>query len=293
MKQLKPFLKWAGGKRQLLPEIRARLPKVAYDVYVEPFVGGGAVFIDRLSDDHFKADTIINDVNSDLVACYEAIKSAAEDLIEKLTNLQCRYDSAASKSEADKQAFYYAIRDQFNQRNLDPVTQSALLICLNRTGFNGLYRVNKSGGFNVPIGRYKNPRICNAENIRHLSRAFQKTIILNGDFQSTLGHVRGRGLFYFDPPYKPLSTSSSFNAYAKSSFNDAAQIRLADFCRELDAAGHLWLLSNSDVRTGNDPSEFFDDLYAGFNIQRVLADRMINSDKTKRGAITELLISNF
>lgn len=292
MHKLKPFVKWAGGKRQLLPDIRARLPRDMPATYVEPFIGGGAVLIDRLSDENFQARTIINDMNADLVGCYKSIKSASEPLIEKLSELQTGYDKAA-QTETGKSAFYYDIREAFNRRDSDELTQAAFLICLNRTGFNGLYRVNKSGGYNVPIGRYKNPKICDADNIRNLSVAMQTTEILNVDFETTLDGLDAPAFFYFDPPYKPLSSSSSFNAYAKSGFNDEAQVRLAKFCRKLDGLGHKWLLSNSDVKTGDNPSEFFDDLYKGFNIKRVLAGRAINSNKDKRGAIKELLISNY
>lgn len=292
MSGLKPFVKWAGGKRQLLSEIRARLPKGRITNYVEPFVGGGAVLIDRLADRSFKARAVINDVNADLVGCYRAIKSEPKALINKLQKLEAGYNKA-STSEASKAEFYYDIRDLFNKRSKGPLEQAALLICLNRTCFNGLYRVNKSGGFNVPIGRYKNPKICDADNIRNLSKAFANTEILNEDFEATLEHINDTAFFYFDPPYKPLNTSSNFNSYAKSGFDDEAQARLAEFCRRLDGLGHKWLLSNSDVKTGENPSDFFDDLYKGFNINRVLAGRAINSNKDKRGSVTELLISNY
>ena len=292
MNSLKPFLKWAGGKRQLLPEIKARLPRAKFETYVEPFIGGGAVFIDRLSGGEPDRTTIINDVNSDLIACYKTIKNHPKDLVDALADLQSNYDKAA-ESQTGKSEFYYKLRDDFNKRTASDILQSARLICLNKTGFNGLYRVNKAGAFNVPLGRYKNPKICDAQNIEALSKAFRDLIILNTDFEKTVDHVVGSAFFYFDPPYKPLSSSSSFNAYAKSGFNDEAQIRLAKFCHHLDEMGHKWLLSNSDVNTGDNPSGFFDNLYKGFNIQRVFASRAINSNRDKRGAIPELLISNY
>jgi DNA adenine methylase len=163
---------------------------------------------------------------------------------------------------------------------------------LNKTCFNGLYRVNRSGGFNVPIGSYKNPKICDTDNLRLAAKAFEDTIILNGDYAETLRYANSETLFYLDPPYKPISATSSFNAYAKASFDDQEQVRLSEFCRELTKRETAWILSNSDVNTEDNPDKFFDELYDGFDIQRVKASRVINSVSAKRGRLNELLISN-
>ena len=164
---------------------------------------------------------------------------------------------------------------------------------MNRTCFNGLYRVNSKKEFNVPFGRYSNPKICDAENIEAVSALLQNVIILNGDYQETLQHAEKNSFFYFDPPYKPLNKTSSFNAYAAEVFNDEQQERLAGFCRKIDAEGHQWLLSNSDMKNENEDDHYFDNLYSGFNIKRVKAKRMINSNSLKRGAIDEVLIKNY
>jgi len=167
-----------------------------------------------------------------------------------------------------------------------------LFIFLNRTCFNGLYRVNRKNEYNVPMGSYKRPTICDKENILAVSQTLQKVEILCGDYEETLNHADNNTLFYFDPPYKPLSETSSFNSYAKDEFNDAEQIRLRDFCHKLDALNHTWILSNSDVKGKDENDNFFDDLYSNFNIQRVDAIRSINANPEKRGVLKELLITN-
>jgi DNA adenine methylase len=181
----------------------------------------------------------------------------------------------------------------FNSRSTNTTTQAALFIFLNRTCFNGLFRVNRSNGFNVPIGSYKKPMICDADNIHSVSDVLQRVEILTGDYQDTLNYAERPALFYFDPPYKPLSQTSSFNSYAKDEFGDAEQIRLRDFCKTLDTLGHKWLLSNSDVKGKDMTDTFFDDIYSEFNINRVMARRNINAKAEKRGKLTELLITNY
>ena len=188
--------------------------------------------------------------------------------------------------------YYYQKRELYNSRKESQIGQAALFIFLNRTCFNGLYRVNSKNKYNVPMGRYKMPKICDKENILAVSEALQKVEILSGDFEQTLEHADKNSLFYFDPPYKPLSETSSFNSYAKDEFNDSEQIRLKEFCNKLDILNHSWILSNSDVKGKDENDNFFDDLYSDFNIKRVEAKRSINANSEKRGKLTELLITN-
>lgn len=234
---------------------------------------------------------IINDINTDLINCYKIIKNDVENLIFILNKWQNEY-YALSQQEEEKKKYYYQKRKQFNQRNTTPLEQSALFILLNRTCFNGLYRVNRKNEFNVPQGSYKKPQICNAENLRKVSKVLQRVEILNGDFSATYDKADEKTFFYLDPPYKPLSESSNFNAYAKYDLNDAEQIRLKEFCDKLESSGYKWILSNSDVKGKDSNNDFFDDLYSDFQINRVFARRSINSKGNKRGQLTELLITN-
>lgn len=290
----KPFLKWAGGKTQLISQIAKELPEVVLQepfVYVEPFVGGGAMLFWMLEQFPNMKGAVINDINTDLINCYKSIKNQVENLIATLNDFEQQYLAFPVQSEHRKE-FYYSQRTLFNSRSSDLIEQSALFIFLNRTCFNGLYRVNKKNEFNVPQGSYKNPQICNADNLRAVSRLLEKVSILNGDFEDTLAEVGEKTFFYFDPPYKPLDATSSFNNYTQIDFDDKEQIRLKEFCEKLDRLGHKWLLSNSDLKGKNPLDNFFDDLYADFNIFRVKARRSINSNPKKRGELTELLIKN-
>ncbi len=291
----KPFVKWAGGKSQLLTEINNALPasiKKTEFTYIEPFIGGGAVLFWILQKYPNIKKAVINDINSDLINAYKTIKDNVEGLILILEKWEKEYHLLVEKPDVKKN-YYYSKRNLFNSRKSDKNTQSALFIFLNRTCFNGLYRVNKKNEFNVPIGSYKKPMICDKDNLRVVSHLLQKVIILNGDFEQTLKYAENTTLFYFDPPYKPLSETSSFNSYAKDEFDDKEQIRLARFCKKIDLLGYNWILSNSDVKGKNPNDNFFDDLYSQFNIRRVLARRNINSNPYKRGKLTELLITNF
>lgn len=196
-------------------------------------------------------------------------------------------------NEEKKKEYYYTKRGVFNQRKSTKNEQSALFIFLNKTCFNGLFRVNRKNEFNVPIGSYKKPLICDKNNLLIVSKLLQKVEFLNVDFEETLNFADENSLFYFDPPYKPLSETSSFNSYAKDEFNDNEQIRLAEFCKKLNALDYDWILSNSDVKGKVLKDNFFDDLYKNFNINRVLAKRSINANVNKRGYLTELLITNY
>ena len=290
----KPFLKWAGGKTQLINDIEKALPKdISKDkfTYIEPFVGSGAVLFWMLNNFPNLQKAVINDINEDLINTYKTIASKPKELISILQTLQNDFHKLEGKDE-EKKEYYYSKRELYNKRKEEQSGQAALFIFLNRTCFNGLYRVNRKNEFNVPMGSYKKPTICDKENILAVSQALQKVEILCGDFEETLNYAENKTLFYFDPPYKPLSETSSFNSYAKDEFNDAEQIRLRDFCRKLDALGYTWILSNSDVKGKDENDNFFDDLYSNFNIQRVDARRSINANPEKRGALKELLITN-
>ena len=291
--QVKPILKWAGGKSQLTSTIDARIPNKFRDgnfTYVEPFVGGGAMFF-WLQNNYKIKNAVINDVNSDLVSCYKIVQKRVEALIEVLASYQEEYQRISPDTESKKE-FYYSIREEFNSHSKDKIERAAQLIFLNKTCFNGLYRVNRKGEYNVPIGSYKNPKICDPENLRLAAKALEGVTILNGDYSETLLYANSEALFYLDPPYKPISATSSFNAYAKGSFDDAEQIRLFEFCRDLNDKQCTWILSNSDVKTEENPDEFFDELYDGYDVRRVSATRAINSNSAKRGKLNELLISN-
>jgi DNA adenine methylase len=278
-KKAKPFVKWAGGKAQLLSEIDDAIPvhiKQTEFTYIEPFVGGGAVLFYILQKYSNIEQAVINDINTDLTNSYQTIKENVEQLISVLKEWEKEYHSLKDKLEERKE-YYYSKRTLFNSKKSDKITQTALFIFLNRTCFNGLYRVNRKNEFNVPIGSYKKPMICDEGNLRAVNKVLQKVIILNGDFEETLEYANNNTLFYFDPPYKPLSDTSSFNSYAKDEFDDKEQIRLAKFCEKIDTLGHQWILSNSDVKGKNPNDNFFDELYSKFNIRRVLARRNINS----------------
>ncbi len=293
-KTAKPFLKWAGGKSQLVSEIKRTFPNQfnkSQFTYIEPFVGSGAVLFWMLNSFQNLKKAVINDINADLINTYKTIASTPKELISILEILQNEYHVLDGKDDKKKEYFYQK-RTQYNARKSTQTVHSALFIFLNRTCFNGLYRVNRKNEFNVPMGSYKKPTICDKENILAVSEALKKVEILCGDFEQTLPYATDNTLFYFDPPYKPLSETSSFNSYSKDEFNDNEQIRLRDFCKKLDTLDHTWILSNSDVKGKNKNDNFFDDLYADFNIQRVDAKRSINANPEKRGALKELLITN-
>lgn len=291
----RPFLKWAGGKTQLLNTIETSIPASIKNepfTFIEPFVGSGAVLFWMLSNFPKLKKAVINDINSDLINTYNVIANQPKLLISLLGEWQSEYYALELKPE-QKTEYYYQKRSLFNDRTVDSITQAALFIFLNRTCFNGLYRVNRSNHFNVPIGSYKKPTICDEQNILAVSKTLQKVEILHGDFEKTLTHAGENAFFYLDPPYKPLSNTSSFTAYSQTDFSDIEQIRLRDFCNTLNVLGHKWMLSNSDVKGKDTNDEFFDEIYEDFNIARVKAKRMINANPAKRGELNELLITNY
>lgn len=290
----KPFLKWAGGKTQLINDIEKSLPTnltKSKFTYVEPFVGSGAVLFWMLKTFPNIEKAVINDINADLINTYKTIATKPKELISILEILQNEFHSLEG-SEDDKKVYYYKKRDLYNTRKEEQSGQAALFIFINRTCFNGLYRVNKNNLYNVPMGGYKKPTICDTDNILAVSKALQKVEILCGDYEQTLDYANPKSLFYFDPPYKPLSQTSSFTSYSKDEFDDQDQVRLKNFCSKLNILDHQWLLSNSDVKGKDINDNFFDDLYSDFNIIRVDARRNINSNPDKRGSLKELLITN-
>lgn len=288
-KSAKPFLKWAGGKTQLLDEIAARLPNglktSEIDTYIEPFVGGGAVFFHIAQEYKSIKDFYLFDINEDLINCYNAIKTSAESIVNDLRTLERKYLAKRNSSRKD---FYYQIRMEFNADR-----SPAKLIFLNKTCYNGLYRVNRKGDFNVPFGDYKNPTICDEENLRNVSTFLQKAEITCGDFTDSEKYIDNHTFVYFDPPYRPLSPTASFTSYSKDSFSEQDQIKLAKFCRQIHSKGAKFLLSNSDPKNEYPNDHFFEVNYKGFTIDTVKATRQINCKASGRGQINELIITNY
>lgn len=293
MAQARPFIKWVGGKTQLLDEVRKSLPRDfamnQHITYVEPFVGGGAVLFWILQAYPNIERAVINDINPELICTYRVIKNNIEDLITELSSIQ--YEYIPKDAEARK-TYFMEKRAAFNKKQNSLIETAALFIFLNRTCFNGLYRVNSKGEFNVPHGKYASPRICDANNLRACSKVLQRVEILCGDFEKTGCYAGPNTLFYFDPPYKPITETSSFTSYSKEGFDDKEQLRLRDFCDLISKKKSLFVASNSDPKEVNPKENFFDTIYKDFVIKRVSASRMINSDASGRGAISELMISN-
>lgn len=286
----KPFIKWVGGKGQLIEQLEAMLP-ADFDnwenvTYIEPFVGGGAMLFYMLQTHPNIKSAIINDINEDLTTCYMMVKQSPDALVESLKQIQKEYYSL--QNEDARKQFFLLMRDKFNTKQLNPIDNTTLFFFLNRTCFNGLYRVNKAGLFNVPFGRYETPTICDSNTIYSDSELLQNVEILTGDYQQTIAYANGNTLFYFDPPYRPLNNTSSFNDYAKEAFNDFAQRRLKEFCDRVEASGYKFMLSNSDCS-----DMFFEDLYAQYIIERVWASRSVNANPQKRGKLTEILVHNY
>ena len=294
----RPFLKWAGGKRQLISEIEARLPSDIDECssYVEPFIGGGAVLFHLLGSRRFD-EVHISDLNPELVLCYRTLQEDADEVIKHLSKMIESYPS----EQEDRKESYYAIRDNWNSdvgkisslSKTRKAKRTAQTLFLNKTCFNGLFRVNRKGEFNVPIGSYVNPSFPSSEDLLEVQKALQGITIHEAPFEECESWVSKDSFVYFDPPYRPLSDTANFVSYAKGDFNDQDQERLATLFRELDQKGAKVLLSNSDPKNTVPEDDFFDDLYSGFTIDRVEANRAINSNPDRRGAITELLIRNY
>lgn len=293
----KPFLKWAGGKGRLMAQILPRLPALPKDGYnyFEPFLGGGALFFQLESEGMVKT-AHLSDINPELILCYLTIQNNVELLIEELK----RIDKKFPKRDAYRKKFFYTIREKWNEKLCTSVDdfspknaakRVAKTIFLNKTCFNGLFRVNSKGGFNVPYGYYKNPSFVNEDNLRLVSNALQCAVITCQPYDA-LSLKTKSNFVYFDPPYRPLTTSSSFTAYSKSGFNDDNQRELANFVREISDSACI-MLSNSDPKNTNENDLFFDELYDEFKIDRIMAPRSINSDGEGRGKIPEILVTNY
>lgn len=294
--KVKPFLKWAGGKGQLLKEIEKQYPFYDNNIkkYVEPFVGGGAVFFDILN--KYDLESIyISDTNDDLINAYRTIKYNSLELIELLKIMENEY---LDKDKVRRKQYYLEKRQIFNDLKIKKsnefnILKASYLIFLNRTCFNGLYRVNSKGLFNVPMGSYKNPQICDEKNIIAISNKLKRVEIKCADFKDSEDFIDENTFVYFDPPYRPITKTANFTAYTSNEFNDNNQIELANFVKKIDKKGAKFVLSNSDPKNTDEEDNFFDNLYSEFKIRRVEAKRMINSDSKKRGNVKELLISNF
>ena len=268
-----PLLKWVGGKRKLLPQLLPLLPDdVEKMLHIEPFIGGGALFFAQQP-----KRAILSDVNADLIGTYLAVRNDVEIVIGQLKMLAAEHS----------QKMYYQIRDQYNGPEAKArFGRAAMFIYLNKTCFNGVHRVNKSGEFNVPAGQYKNPRICDVEQLRQASVVLSKAHVQSGSFEYVLAVAQPGDFIYLDPPYDPVSATSNFTTYAQGGFDRNDQQRLRDTFGELDNRRCNLMLSNSDT-------PFIRKLYADFNIDTVQAGRSINSNGKKRGAVTELVVRNY
>lgn len=273
-KLVTPFVKWVGGKRQLMKEIEKYIPS-HFSRYYEPFVGGGAVLF------HLQPkNAVINDRNAELINLYRVIKSHPDELIEDL------------KGHKNDEEYFYDTRLLDREKNtyseLTDIQRASRIIYLNKTCYNGLFRVNNAGEFNAPFGRYKNPAIVNANTIKAVSHYLSKNNvqILNTDYKKSLANIRKDAFVYFDPPYDPVSDSANFTGYTKNGFSKRDQVKLKELCDKLHAKGVKFLLSNSST-------EFILDLYKDYNIIPVNAKRAINSNASGRGEVTEVLVRNY
>lgn len=298
MPNAKPFVKWAGGKGKLLKQLEEFLPtdfdKHQDVTYIEPFVGGGAMLFYMLQKHKNISKAVINDINSDLIRCYELIKNDPEELIERLKDIEETYYHYDIR---DHRELFYAYRDQYNKEGIMPNQKAALFIFLNHTCFNGLYRVNSMGKFNVPFGRYKKPVICNEKVIledHKLLNSIDVIIKKPGDYKRIYKNLSRKDLnfVYFDPPYRPLLNESNFKEYSNSPFGDRQQVELKLFCDKLSERQCKIMLSNSDSRN-EDGSSFFEELYEGYSADFIYAPRFINAFPGKRAKLTEILIRNY
>ena len=300
--QAKPFLKWAGGKRQLLAQLESHFPAQLFNgeisCYVEPFVGSGALFFKVFQTFPIR-ECFLADVNPELILVYKTLQEDVSGLVSELRSIEECY---LNLDLEQRKEYYYQVREDYNRQRASIqfrdfeanwILRAAHMLFLNRTGYNGLFRLNSEGAFNVPFGRYANPRILDEENLYGVAELLQNVIIHYGDFEETAEMVNNHTLVYFDPPYRPLSTTAHFTSYSKERFDDAQQLRLADYYRFLDAKGAKLMLSNSDPHNVDPEDDFFEDIYRGFRIERLKARRNINRKADKRGQISEILILNY
>lgn len=295
-KTVKPFLKWAGGKGQLLKEIEEYYPFESGKItkYAEPFVGGGAVLFDILNKYDLK-EIYISDINAELINTYCVIRDNINELIYRLSVMQTEYVPLDVET---RKTYYSQKRDRFNDLKINGdessnIEKASLMIFLNKTCFNGLFRVNRKGLFNVPMGSYKKPLICDENNLRAVSQKLKNVRIVCGDYRKSADFIDENTFVYFDPPYRPITDTASFTAYTETLFNDSQQIELAEFVNKLHQKGAKIAVSNSDPKNSNANDNFFDDIYSSYNIKRVEATRMINCNSKERGKIKELIISNY
>ena len=295
--KIRPFVKWAGGKGSLIPQLNNFYPyelkNGIIERYIEPFVGGGAVLIDILQK-YDVQEAYAFDINIDFINSYNVIKNDVEDLITNLKQMETEY---LQLEQEGRKNYFYNKRDEYNNYTLEEnehsIQRAAQFIYLNRTCFNGLYRVNKAGKFNVPMGSHKNPTICDEENLRNLSKLIQNVQFQYGDYRRSMEYVTENTFVYFDPPYRPLNVTSGFTSYTKEDFNDENQKELAEFYRELNEQNAKLMLSNSNPKNTNKEDTFFDNIYQGFNIDEIYASRMINANSKGRGKISEILVTNY
>ena len=275
MKNVKPLVKWAGGKRQLLPHIHAALPADAPQRFYEPFIGGGAVLFSLEP-----ARARVNDLNGELINLYEVVRDGVDELIAELAGYPNETEFFYALRAADRDARRFAA--------LSPVERAARTLYLNRTCYNGLYRVNAAGQFNAPFGRYKNPTICDEGTLRAVHRYFADNDVAfsQGDFAAAVAEAREGDFVYFDPPYDPVNVTSSFTGYQKGGFDRTEQERLKEVCDDLDRRGVKFLLSNS-------ATDFIRELYADYEVGIVGATRAINSVGSRRGKVDEVLVRNY
>ena len=294
--ECKPFIKWVGGKGQLLSEINTLYPvELGKNInkYAEIFVGGGAVLFDILS--KYKLDEVyISDKNLELINTYKSIRDNVDILIKSLKGMEEQYIPLDNKNRKD---YYYKKREDYNSLKINSevnnIEKAILFIFLNKTCFNGLYRVNKKGKFNVPMGAYKKPKICDEENLKNVSLTLRNVKIVYADYKESEKFIDDKTFVYIDPPYRPLNITSSFTSYTENDFNDKEQIELAEYINVLNKKGAKIVISNSDPKNNDIDDNFFDKLYKNYNINRVKATRMLNSNASLRGAINELLITNY
>ncbi len=291
---LKPFVKWVGGKSQLIDELEKMLSTDGEKVlakYCEPMVGGGALLFNILSKYNFE-ELYISDINSELINAYNVIKNNVDELISELKEMQLAF---LPMDENSRKFYYYSIRDKFNSTSLTDktaVNKAAYFIFLNKTCFNGLYRVNKKGQFNVPMGAYKNPTICDEENLLNISKVLQNVTIVCGDYSSSKSFIDNNTFVYLDPPYRPISETSAFTSYNSDTFDDGEQIRLAKFIDEINEKGAKIVLSNSDPKNVNSDDTFFDDLYKSYKTHEILTKKAKNKKSNKCDLIFKI-VKNF
>jgi len=303
LNQAKPFLKWAGGKNQLLSQFENYYPSELRQGqivrYLEPFIGGGAVFFEIMQKYSIHS-SYISDVNKDLILTYQVVQQQPTALLEDLEQYQKEYDNTA---EEKRNYLFLSVRKHFNSQRFamnykkfsdNWIARAAQFIFLNKTCFNGLFRLNSQGEFNVPFGKYKKPKLLDSYNILAVSKILQHTEIRISDYGNCFDKADEKTFIYFDPPYRPLSKTAGFTNYAGFEFEDREQIKLAHFFRKLDTEKHAKImLSNSDPKNENPEDGFFEKIYNDYNLYRVHANRMINCHADKRGPISELVITNY